>query len=417
MSSRSDFGTLRILYILPYVPSPIRVRPYQIIRALARMGHQVTVVALSDSFSTPESLRELETICQAVHIVPHSRLRAAVNCLKALPTATPLWAAYCHSPAMARVLRSLREEYPFDVAHVEHLRAAHFAAELGDLPRVLDAVDCITALRRQILDLGAKGLSRLLSWEEWTKLRSYEPRIYRQFQRIAMTSAYDASELISLAPTSLPPVEVIPNGVDLDYFQPQPNLVSEADCLVFSGKMSYIANEDAARFLLRDILPALRKRRPQTHLILAGSSPSAALRAEAATAGGVTVTGFVDDLRPHIQRASVAICPMRIGVGIQNKVLEAMALERPVVVSPLAARAMPGAVTAGGIRIAETADEFASLCAEWLSSPSQAKEAGRAGRHYVESHHRWETTAEQFIHLYHAARRDVGNTRTGVAGW
>ncbi len=353
MSIEGDTGPLRILYILPYVPSQIRVRPYQIIRSLARMGHRITVVALSDNFLLTESLRELESICQAVYTVPHSRFQAAANCLKALPTPTPLWAAYCHSPVMARLIRSLVTENQFDVAHVEHLRAAHFGEELQSLPRILDAVDCITALRRQILDRGRGVLSRLLSWEEWMKLRSYEPRVYAQFHRIAITSLPDATALISLAPNGLPPIEVIPNGVDLDYFQTTPADMPEADTLVFSGKMSYIANEDAAFFVLREILPLLRKQRPNVHLIIAGSSPSKAVRLEAAKVGGGTVTGFVDDLRPWIRRASVALCPMRIGVGIHNKVLEAMALERPVVASPLSVRAIAGAVGAGGVRVGE----------------------------------------------------------------
>src|SRR6476659_6091359 len=102
--------------------------------------------------------------------------------------------------------------------------------------------------------------------------------------------------------------------------------------------MSHVANDDAARFLLRDILPRLRRLRPNTHLILAGSGPSAALREMARRAGNVSVTGFVDDIRPSLRRAAVAVCPIRIGVGIQNKVLEAMAMGKPVVASPLAAR-------------------------------------------------------------------------------
>ena len=395
---------LRILYVLPYVPSPIRVRPFQIIRSLARLGHRVTVVALEDEFITPDALRELEADCEKVHIVPHSRLNAAVNCLFALPTPTPLWAAYCRSPRMARLLQTLVGETRFDVAHVEHLRAAHFAGSLGRLPRVLDAVDCITALQKQILDQGETGLRRLLAWEEWAKLRTYEPRVYRGYGRIAVTSAHDASALVTLEPTRLPPVEIIPNGVDLDYFQPVPDEKPEPDCVVLSGKMGYIANADAARFLLKDILPRLRQYRPGVRVILAGSNPPADLKALAQRVGNVTVTGFVEDLRPCIRRASVAICPMRIGVGIQNKALEAMALGRPVVASPLVARAILGASETGALRIAETADEFAAACALLLTRPNEAKEAGEAARNYVERNHRWESAARKFVEMYVATQ-------------
>jgi polysaccharide biosynthesis protein PslH len=406
MPKEESNASLRILYVLPYVPSPIRVRPYQIIRSLVRQGHRVTVAALEDGLATDAVRRELHELCENVHIIPHSKAAAAVNCLAALPTPTPLWAAYCRSPKMARILRELTATGQFDVAHVEHLRAAHFASDLGALPRVLDAVDCITDLRRQIMEQGARGLSKLLSWEEWTKLKKYEPRAYRPFRRIAVTSQHDASALISLDAMHLPPVEVIPNGVDLDYFHPTDEKPDE-DCLVFSGKMSYIANEDAARFLLSEIVPLLRKRRPNVRIILAGSGPSPALRTLAERTGHVTVTGFVEDLRPSIRQAAVAVCPMRLGVGIQNKALEAMALGRPVVVSPLAARSLVNAEQSGAIQVAASAQEFAQKCAEILSRPGEAQTAGKAARMYVEEHHQWDNAARIFTGLYRFAVQEA----------
>jgi glycosyltransferase involved in cell wall biosynthesis len=399
--------SLRILYVLPYVPSPIRVRPYQIVRHLARQGHRVSIAALDDGLATEAVRAELTGLCEAVHIVPHPRLQAALSCLAALPTRTPLWAAYCRSPRMERLLRRLTAEAAdYDVAHVEHLRAASFAPHLDRLPKLLDAVDCITELRRQVMEQAERGADRLLSWEEWVKLRTFEPRTYRAFRRIVLTTPENASALISLDPFHLPPVEVVSNGVDLEYFRPALDAAPEGDCLIFSGKMSYVANEDAARFLLRDILPRLRRLRPNAQLILAGSGPSAALRRMARRAGNVTVTGFLDDLRPSLRRAVVAVCPIRIGVGIQNKVLEAMAMGLPVVASPLGARPFAEAERVGALCIARTADEFAGQCAAWLADPMAAQRAGRAGRRYVEESHRWEDVASRFVELYYLMRRE-----------
>lgn len=395
---------LRILYVLPYTPSPIRVRPYQIIRSLVKQGHQVTIAALEDSFATRDVVTELREICTAVHIVPHPKGMAALNCLLSLPTATPLWAAYCQSPRMVALLQNLVRQGQFDIAHVEHLRAAHFASALDGLPKILDAVDCITALRRQMLDQGANGLSWLLNYEEWWKMQRYEPQIYKSYRRIVVTSPYDASALATLDPAHLPPIDVIPNGVDLEFFHPQTDCQRQPDTIVFSGKMSYIANEDAATFLLKEVLPHIRKQRPEVKVLIVGSSPSAKLKTLAERCGGVTVTGFVEDIRPFLSKATVAICPMRIGVGIQNKVLEAMAMGCPVVVTPLAGRALTDAKQQSGIRIAQTAEALADACVDFLMHPADAKQSGIASRQYVEGNHCWETMAELFVDIY---RREI----------
>ncbi len=394
---------MKILYVLPYLPSPIRVRPFQIIRALSALGHRVTVVALEDEFATAGMVADLRAICDAVHLVPHPRLQGAIQATLALASPLPLWAAYCFSGVMERKLVEVVAADGFDVAHIEHLRAAHFVDAIAPLPVIIDAVDCLTALRAQMRDVGDSFLSRLLSWEEWSKLRSYEPRVYGVFPHITVTSAHDRAALMRLA-SGLPPITVISNGVDCDYFRPDAAIPPQADTLVFSGKMSYEANDAAARYLLTRILPRLRELRPATRVVVAGSRPSESLRALAARVGGVTVTGFVEDLRPFLSQASVAVCPMQIGAGIQNKALEAMAMGRPVICSPVAARALSGAVRAGaGVRVAETAVDFACACAEQLAAPTaETLRAGAAARAYVEREHRWPDAARAFVALYEA---------------
>lgn len=392
--------SLRVLFVTPYLPSAIRVRAFQVIRHLAKAGHRVTVAALQDgSPADSAALRELQAICDAVHVVPHPRLRAAAQAAAALPTPTPLWAAWCHSPQMMRLLRSLASSGNFAVAHVEHLRAAHFAAALGNLPCVFDSVDCITDLQHQVVAQTDRAQPRhWLAREEAAKLRRYEPRVCNSFRQVIVTSRHDAKALASLGVQA--PVTVIPNGVA----PASPSTELKRFDLIFSGKMSYQANEDAALFLLSEILPQLDRlipHVPPVTVCIAGAGPGDRLRRAAARwEGRVTLTGWVEDLRPFLAAARIAVCPLRVGVGIQNKALEAMAVGLPVVATPLAARAFDQSDAATGLRIASDAGSFARHCAELLQNDSAAQKAGQVGRQYVQKCHRWETAAASFVELY-----------------
>lgn len=389
---------MRLLFLAPYIPSPIRVRTYQLLRHLVAAGCEITLATLEDPFATPAVRAELTALCRAVYTFPLPKRTAALRCLAALPTPTPLWVAYCRSGELAAKVQALATSGEFDVAHVEHLRAAYLGASLGTLPRVFDAVDCITALQKQMLAQPGSLPSRAFAAEEWLKLRRYEPRAYAAFPSVAVTSQFDADALTQLGVAPAP--TVIPNGVDLDYFQLQPLIAPDPNTIIFSGKMSYRANDDAARYFIEEILPRIRASRPATKLIIAGSEPSSTLQSIAQNSDNVRVTGFVDDLRPSLAQAALAVCPLRIGVGIQNKALEAMAMGRPVVATSIAGRALPQAQTAGALQLADDPESFARACVALLAEPERAEAAGREARRYVEAHHRWDRVAERFLELY-----------------
>lgn len=401
---------MRILFVSPYVPSLIRVRPFQFIRALASLGHRITLVALGadGAQADSEALEALTPYCEAAHVVPLSKRAAALRCALRLATPTPLWAAYCFSPEMEALLQNLVSEQTFDVAHVEHLRAAHFAPVLkGRLPLVFDAVDCITTLQEQLMRSAARGtLGRIVSWEEHAKLRRYEPRMAALFDRILITSQSDSDSLQALSQArglSLP-IDVIPNGVDLDYFCPQPNIPRVPGNIVFSGKMSYAANRDAALYFCAQIFPVIRKEYPAATLTIAGSGPTADLRALAARAdSGIEVTGRVPDLRPFLARASVAVCPLRLGVGIQNKVLEAMAMGQALVATPLAIRPLQASAPGESLCVADTPLAFATQILHLLRTPAEAARLGASARRYVETWHDWHTLACRLTALYEDA--------------
>jgi polysaccharide biosynthesis protein PslH len=392
---------MRILFVAPYIPSAVRVRPFQLIRALAAEGHSVHLVALQppeDQWAPVEALREM---CVGVDVFPMSRARTLFNGLAALPGRLPLQAAYSHQPALEQRLRALAASRAFDVLHVEHLRGAVLAARITRLPRVFDAVDSITLLFEQAARK-APGLGqRAMAMADLGRTRRFEARAPREFDRTVITSPVDREEFIRLAGSDVAQsIVVIPNGVDTSYFRPCPR-PSGSPVVLFTGKMSYHANASGALFLAREVMPLVWNACPGATLAIVGKGPSRGLLALAADRR-IQVTGFVEDLRPWFAQATVAVAPMLYGVGIQNKVLEAMASGVPVVTTSRTCDSLL-AETGRDFLVGDSADEIARQVVRVLEDSDLRTDLARAGRHYVETQHDWRGVARKLVGVYQEA--------------
>ncbi|MCZ7546738.1 MAG: glycosyltransferase [Anaerolineae bacterium] len=396
---------MRILFLSPYLPSMIRVRPYHWVRTLARRGHEVTLVALQPPGDDAGALEELRAVCEAVYLVPHTRWRTLWNGLRALPTSQPLQYAYSHSPEGVRLVQRLSAETHFDVVHIEHLRGAALSAGVNGAPVVYDAVDSITLLFERVLDDPPTLKSRLMARLDLGRTRRFEGSLADRFDRVLVTSPADRDKLVALAGRDLGArCVVVPNGVDLDYFHCAPPHERDPATIVFTGKMSYHANVAAALDLAGRVMPLVWAGAPEARLIVAGKDPAPAVQALAADPR-VTVTGTVPDLRPFLARGTISVSAIRYGVGIQNKVLEAMATGTPVVCTPQACSAL--AVTPGrDLLTGESPDALARHVLDLLAAPERRVELGMAGRRFVENHHSWDAKTAALEDIYAEAMAD-----------
>jgi len=385
---------MNILFLAPYVPSRIRVRPFHIIKELSKR-HNVTVVALGevDGLKT-HAADELRDVVSDVRVIPHSKIRGYGQSLMALPTGVPMCAAFCRSAQMSEEVASLLSFADFDIVHVEHMRAAHFVPKYSGVPVVFDSVDCLAGLFRQMAQRKKNPIGRLVMLEEAWKLKRYEPRMMRGFDRIVITSDTERDEILGLDGSL--PVEVIPNGVDVGYFAPS-GVQKHPGRIVFSGKMSYEPNADAAIWFAREVFPALKSRRSDAEFVVVGSNPPPEVK-ELANTDGISVTGYVDDIRPYLESAIVAVVPMQVAVGIQNKILEAMAMGLPVVATPIATRpfgpGFSGIIEAN--TVVDTTDEVLRL----LDAPQAAAEVGQTGRGEVVENFSWQHSVDKLEKIY-----------------
>jgi glycosyltransferase involved in cell wall biosynthesis len=339
-----------------------------------------------------------------------------MNCIAALPTSIPIQAVYCWHPQLAAKLLDLATRPPnegeFDVIHVEHLRGAQYGIFLQKgwnrnrdgrdkyyPPIIWDSVDCITSLFKRACEWNPTRFSQLPIRLDLKRTEQYESKLLDQFDRILVTSQIDKNDLLSLyTGAGSPGISVLPNGVDVDYFQPDEGIQRETATLVVSGKMSYHANNRMVLHLVQDIMPIVWESCPEVKVWVVGKDPSQEIL-QLTTNPAVQVTGTVADIRPYLRRATIAVAPLVYGAGIQNKVLEAMACGTPVISTPRAISALsiqPGQE----VILAEDANSFAHSILNLLNDPQRQALLSMAGRKYAVDHHGWSNITNDLEKIY-----------------
>ena len=374
---------MKVLALLPRFPQPLdkgdRLRAFHLLQQLATR-HEVVLCALSHGPVRPAELRALTGFCRRVEVLSLSRAESGAGLARAFARGLPLQVGYFHSPRAARRLRELaREERP-QAAFYQLVRTAEYAGL--EAPATLDYMDAFAWGLEQRAAHRPGALGPLLRMEA-ARLRRYEAAAFERFAARTIITEQDRQQI---AHPLRERIQVVGNGVDPEAFRPRPR---EPDVdLLFVGHMGYPPNVLAAERLVREVLPRVRRQRPASVLIV-GTRPARRVRRLAGE--GVTVTGFVDDVAPCYARARVFVAPMAVGTGLQNKLLQALAMGRPCVTSP-AARAALGA---GPEEVLAGADsgEIAAHLVELLADPRRAEALGRRGREFALARFRWPDAA------------------------
>lgn len=414
---------MHILFVTAYPPSRIRVRSYELLKQLHR-EHEVIVVTQCSSEQEYADVQALRECGLEVVVVWESRRRAALRSGLALVGPSPLQAAYARSARLEHTIRNLVAERPIDIVHVEHIRGiASMEPLLRTLPIVWDSVDCISLLFKQTMLAGPAFSVRALARIEYKRTQRYETKMLSALSHVVVTSERDRQALLALQQQSQPPltrhddvsssngtIHVLPNGVDLAYFHPLQEERRRYN-LVFSGKMSYHANVATALYLRYQIMPLIWRQRPAATLTIAGSKPPKIVR-DLASDPRVEVTGYVEDIRSYIGKAEIMLSPMVYSVGIQNKVLEAMALGTPVIVAAQAAETL-GTLAGRDLLIATSAREFADAALLLMDDAELRATLSREGRRYVEQHHDWRVVADQLHGIYEQAAANFAQRTQG----
>ncbi len=389
---------------IPYPPTKgEKLRALQILRHLART-HRVHLGCLIDDPEDWQHVPAVQALCASTCFAALDRRRDARSHLQALASGRALSVALYDRAELRRYATRVLDETRPAVVFISSSNMAPYVLD-HVLPgahrgrRVVDLVDVDSEKWRAYADTARFPLSWLYR-RETRLVRALERRIGGEADACTFVSTPEAALFRALVPDATATIAAVPNGVDFAYFDPDAAFPPPYDParpnFVFTGTMDYAPNIDAVRWFVADILPRVRARLPDAQFHIVGANPAAAVRALASPC--VHVTGRVPDVRPYLAHATAAVAPMRIARGIQNKVMEAMAMARATIVT---ADALEGIEATPGTELvlADTAEAIAEAALRLAADPAGAARIGAAARRRVVADFSWDGRLAGFDRL------------------
>lgn len=395
---------LYLVHRIPYPPNKgDKIRSYHLLRYLGERYH-VHLGTFIDDPNDWQYVDAVKALCASTHFAALDPKIARFKSLRGFLSGQALSLAYYRDAGMQSWVASTRANHPISRVLVFSSAMAQFAMPVPAARRVIDFVDVDSDKWRQYAESKPFPMNAVYARESRELLR-YEREVAAAFDASLFVSPAEAELFRKLAPEAAHKTGSFSNGVDPDYFSPERDYASPYDhktkIIVFAGAMDYWPNVDAVEWFAREIFPSVRQDHPDACFYIVGSRPTPQVQA-LGKLGGVVVTGSVPDIRPYVAHAQVSVAPLRIARGIQNKVLEAMAMGKTAVVSPEALEgidAMPGT----HLLLARGAEEFGATVRDALSRPP--RQMGAAARALVMAEYSWESHLAEVQDLLESTRR------------
>lgn len=374
---------MKVLVVLSRFPLPTdkgdKLRAWHHVQGLAEQ-HEVFLFCLTTSEVSPDDLQKVQSVVSDVRIIRMNTLGIVWRLFTNMWRALPFQVAYFTSHRTKRELSRYCTQVKPDLVFCQLVRMAANTMPLQVNRKVIDYQDAFS-----------KGLERRLHLEpfwkrvlisiELKRLRRYETEVFDHFEQQFIISEQDAGLIDHPARKSM---KILPNGVDIDFYKPEPG-VKTLD-LLFTGNMQYEPNVNCVSYLVREVLPLLQEEFPHIQLVAAGKNPASEL--SRLNSRNLQLTGWVNDLRKYYRQARIFVAPMQIGIGMQNKILEAMAMGMPVITSSLANNAI-GAKHGKEIWIADTPAKVAEGISYLLNNTELAIRLGQNARELMVQKYSW----------------------------
>lgn len=384
---------MKILMLLSRVPYPLekgdKLRAFHHLKEINER-HKVILVCLNDGKLHPEATKTLSQYCTQLHIIKLSYPLIFVNLIKGIFSATPFQVSYFYQrKAQEKINEIIEKEMPRHI-YFQLIRTAEYVKPYKLIPSTLDYMDAFSkGMERRVKK--SNFLFNYIFGKEGNRLKHYESDVFKLFKNKTIISEQDRD---CIEHPEKQDIQILPNGVDFDFFHPEER---EKDYeIVFTGNMNYPPNIQSAEYLATEIMPLVRKKLPDAKLLISGATPSP--RVTKLENEYVTVTGWVDDIRESYWRSKVFVAPMQLGTGLQNKLLEAMAMKIPCVTSQLANNALQ-ATPEKEVFIGSNTEDYVDKILLLLKNKEISIEVSNNAYSFVKQNFSWKNNTKKLLQL------------------
>lgn len=375
---------MKILVVLSRLPYPLdkgdKLRAFHQIKELSK-NNEVYLFCLNNSPIHPLSMEVLSSFIKDIHVANFNKIDGLIGLTTSFFDGTPFQTGYYSHSRNIKAFKEYCNKIKPDVLFYQFVRTAKYSCV--NYPKVLDYQDALSA-NMEGRALKTKFIKKLIFSIEAKRLRKYEAKMFDIYDKLTIIVQADKKEIKHPRQEE---IIVLPNGVDNSYFEYKAPQEKEFD-IIFSGGMSYAPNVVAANYLGKEIMPLVWEKLPNAKLVIAGANPASTVKN--LESDNIKVTGWVDDMKEYYGKSKIFIAPMQIGTGLQNKLLEAMAMNLPCITSTLANEALV-ATPNENILIANTPQENANQIISLLTNSQLAQNIAKSGNDFVKINYRWET--------------------------
>tara|TARA_B100001094_G_scaffold327650_1_gene386341 strand:- start:1396 stop:2559 length:1164 start_codon:yes stop_codon:yes gene_type:complete len=377
---------MKLIYLTSRFPYPInkgdKLRSYHQIKELSKQN-DIYLISLSETKIPKSSIDELDKYCKSVHIYHISLINRFFNLFKTFINNRPFQVNYFYNYKIQKKINSNIYNINPDHIFCQLVRTALYVKDEHSVPKTLDYMDALS-----------KGLERRIKiskfWQkpfvkmEWQRMKRFENLAFEFFNNHIIISSSDRNEIAHINNKN---IEIIPNGIDTNYFQKIKT--KKIYDLIFIGNLSYVPNIEAAKYISKSILPLLKEKIPNIKILISGSNPSK--KVLRLSNDNIEVSGWVDDIRETYCTGKIFFAPMSLGSGLQNKLLEAMSLGIPCITSNLCNKSL-GGTHMKNIIIGNNSEQYISQILNILGKPKLMIEIGKNGSKYVNTKFSWENS-------------------------